>query len=45
MRLETRCTRHGGQGRTTLFEEVGVTVPAVLKAGGIGLSSSLAWHF
>lgn len=45
LRLETRCTRHGGQGRTTLFEEVGVTVPAVLKAGGIGLSSSLAWHF
>ena len=45
LRLETRCTRHGGQGWTTLFEEVGVTVPAVLKAGGIGLYSSLAWPF
>ena len=45
MRLETRCTRHGDQGWTTLFEEVGVRVPAVLKARGIGLSSNLAWHF
>ena len=45
MRLETRCTRHGDQGWTPLFEEVGVRVPAVLKARGIGLSSNLAWHF
>ena len=31
----------GARGGTTLFEETGVTVPAVLKAGGLGLSR--AW--
>ena len=45
MRLETRCIRYGDHEWTTLFEEVGVRVPAVLKARGIGLSSNLAWHF
>ena len=45
VRLETRYTRYGEEEWTTLFEEVGVTVPAVLQAGGIGLSSSLAWSF
>ncbi len=45
LRLETRYTRYGDHEWTTLFEEVGVTVPAVLQAGGMGLSSNLAWHF
>ena len=45
LRLETRYTRYEDQEWTTLFEEVGVTVPAVLRTGAIGLSGSLAWQF
>ena len=45
LRLEARYTRYGDQEWTTPFAEVGVTVPAVLQAGGLGLSSSLAWSF
>lgn len=45
LRLETRYTRYEDQEWTTLFEEVWVTVPAVLRTGAIGLSGSLAWQF
>lgn len=45
LRLEARYTRYGDQEWTALFQKVGVTVPSVLQAGGIDLSSSLGWSF
>lgn len=45
LRLETRYTRYEDQEWTTVFEEEGVTVPAVLRARAIGLAGSLAWQF
>ena len=44
LRLEARYTRYGRKRWVTLFDDVGVTVPATLNAEEMGVALGLVWY-